>query len=72
VAIARRAVIDKARAWLREALAAGPHLAKELRDEASERGIGRSALYAAHGRSHRHRQGAHGPGELGLDAQQHR
>jgi hypothetical protein len=43
----RRSVIDDARAWLREALAAGPRLARELRHEASERGIGRSALYAA-------------------------
>jgi len=43
----RRSVIDEARAWLRETLAAGPRLAKELRDEARERGIGRSALYAA-------------------------
>jgi hypothetical protein len=43
----RRSVIDEARAWLRETLAAGPRLARELRHEASERGIGRSALYAA-------------------------
>jgi hypothetical protein len=43
----RRSVIDEARAWLREVLAAGPRLARELRQEASERGIGRSALYAA-------------------------
>jgi hypothetical protein len=43
----RRSVIDDARAWLRETLAAGPRLARELRHEASERGIGRSALYAA-------------------------
>ena len=43
----RQADADEARAWLREALAAGPRLAKELRQEASERGIGRSALYAA-------------------------
>jgi hypothetical protein len=43
----RRSVIDEARAWLRETLAAGPRLARELRQEASERGIGRSALYAA-------------------------
>ena len=47
MAIARRSVIDKAPAWLREALAAGPRLARELRDEARERGIGRSALNAA-------------------------
>jgi hypothetical protein len=44
---ARRSVVDEARAWLRETLAAGPRLARELRQEASERGIGRSALYAA-------------------------
>jgi hypothetical protein len=43
----RRSVIDEARAWLREVLAAGPRLARELRQDASERGIGRSALYAA-------------------------
>jgi hypothetical protein len=43
----RRSVIDEARAWLRETLAAGPRLASELRQDASERGIGRSALYAA-------------------------
>ncbi len=43
----RRSVIEEARAWLREALAAGPRLARELRQEAGERGIGRSALYAA-------------------------
>ncbi len=42
-----RSVIEEARLWLRETLAAGPRLAKELRAEASERGIGRSALYAA-------------------------
>ena len=42
-----RSVIDEARVWLRETLAAGPRLARELRHEASERGIGRSALYAA-------------------------
>jgi hypothetical protein len=47
VAIAKCSVIDKARAWLWELLAVGPRLAKELRDEARERGIGRSALYAA-------------------------
>ena len=45
--IARRSIIDEARAWLRETLAVGPRLAKELRDEANERGIGRSARYAA-------------------------
>jgi hypothetical protein len=44
---ARRSVIEEARAWLRETLAAGPRLARELRREASERGIGRSARYAA-------------------------
>src|SRR5829696_9940279 len=43
----RRSVVDDARAWLRETLAAGPRLARELRQEASQRGIGRSALYAA-------------------------
>jgi hypothetical protein len=43
----RRSVVDDARAWLRETLTAGPRLARELRQEASERGIGRSALYAA-------------------------
>jgi hypothetical protein len=42
-----RSVVDEARAWLRETLASGPRLARELRQEASERGIGRSALYAA-------------------------
>jgi hypothetical protein len=42
-----RSVIDEVRAWSRETLDADPRLAKELRDEASERGIGRSALYAA-------------------------
>jgi putative DNA primase/helicase len=42
-----RSVIDDARLWLRETLASGPRLARELRDEARERGIGRSALYAA-------------------------
>ena len=47
MAIARRSVIDDARSWLRETLTAGPRLAKELRDEARERGIERSALYAA-------------------------
>jgi hypothetical protein len=44
---ARHSVIDEARPWLRETLAAGPRLARELRREASERGIGRSARYAA-------------------------
>ena len=45
--IARRSIIDDARSWLRKTHAAGPRLARELRHEASERGIGRSALYAA-------------------------
>jgi hypothetical protein len=44
---ARHSVIEEARTWLRETLAAGPRLARELRREASERGIGRSARYAA-------------------------
>jgi hypothetical protein len=44
---ARRSVIDAARAWLREALAAGPRPASELLEEAAARGIGRSSLYAA-------------------------
>ena len=39
--------IDEARTWLRDALAAGPRQAKELRQEATEHGIGRNALYAA-------------------------
>ena len=39
--------MDWARHNSNYALAAGPRLARELRDEASERGIGRSALYAA-------------------------
>ena len=39
--------IAAARAWLREALAAGPRPASELRDEAADRGIGQNALYAA-------------------------
>jgi hypothetical protein len=44
---ARRSVIDEVRAWLREALAAGPRPASELREEATALGIGRSSLYAA-------------------------
>jgi hypothetical protein len=44
---ARRSVLDEARAWLREALAAVPRPASELREEATARGIGRSSLYAA-------------------------
>ena len=43
----RRSVVDETRAWLRETLAAGPRPAKELRQDAAERGIGRSTLYAA-------------------------
>src|SRR5215213_1528459 len=42
-----RSVIDEVRAWLREALAAGPRPASELREEATALGIGRSSLYAA-------------------------
>jgi hypothetical protein len=44
---ARHSVIEETRTWLRETLAAGPRLARELRREARERGIGRSARYAA-------------------------
>jgi hypothetical protein len=42
-----RSVVAAARAWLREALAAEPRPASELREEATARGIGRSSLYAA-------------------------
>jgi hypothetical protein len=43
----RRSVIDDARAWLREALAAGPRAAMELRHEAAAHGIVAKTLYAA-------------------------
>jgi hypothetical protein len=43
----RRSVIDDARAWLREAIAAEPRPASVLREEATASGIGRSRLYAA-------------------------
>jgi hypothetical protein len=43
----RRSVIDDARAWLRETLAAGPQPASELRQDAATHGIGEKALYAA-------------------------
>ncbi len=42
-----RSAVDDARAWLREALAAGPRPASELRRESAARGIGLSTLYAA-------------------------
>jgi AAA domain len=44
---ARRSVVDEARTWLREALADGPRLAVELREDAAAHGIGEKALYAA-------------------------
>jgi hypothetical protein len=44
---ARRSVTEEARAWLREALAAGPRPAVELRQDAAAHGIGAKALYAA-------------------------
>jgi hypothetical protein len=43
----RRSVVDEARAWLRETLAAGPRPASKLRAEAAARGIGYNALTAA-------------------------
>jgi hypothetical protein len=43
----RRSVIDDARAWLRETLAAGPRAAAELRHDAAARGIVAKTLYAA-------------------------
>ena len=42
-----RSAVDDARAWLREALAAGPRPASDLRRESAARGIGLSTLYAA-------------------------
>ena len=70
---ARRSVIDEARAWLRETLAAGPRPARELRREASERGIGRSALYAARKAEGITIAKEHDrPGQLDLDAHQNR
>src|SRR5215218_3327116 len=44
---ARHSVIDEARAWLRETLAAGPRPAVELREDAAAHSIGAKALYAA-------------------------
>jgi len=43
----RRSVIDDARAWLKEVLAAGSRPALELRHEAVAHGIGEKALYVA-------------------------
>jgi hypothetical protein len=43
----RRSVVDEARTWLREALAAGPRSAQELRSDASTHGISEKTLYAA-------------------------
>jgi hypothetical protein len=42
-----RSAVDDARAWLREALAAGPRAAMELRHEAAAHGIVEKTLYAA-------------------------
>jgi hypothetical protein len=43
----QRSVIDDARAWLNEVLAAGPRPALELRHEAAAHGVGEKALYVA-------------------------
>ena len=43
----RRSVIDDARAWLRQTLAAGPRPAIELRHDAAAHGFGEKTLYAA-------------------------
>ena len=44
---ARRSAVDAARAWLREALAAGPRPGTELLRDATAQGMGKNALYAA-------------------------
>jgi hypothetical protein len=44
---ARHSVIDEARAWLRETLAAGPRPAQELQADASAQGISGKTLYTA-------------------------
>ncbi len=46
-AVEARSAVAAARAWLCEALAAGPRPASELRQEAAAQGIGQNALYAA-------------------------